>query len=340
MFIDRFRVVAALGLSVGLMATAPARVARAQDASAVNIAQARELLNRGLATRAKGDARGALSDLKAANALAHTPITGLELGRTYMDVGMLVEAREAFLSIARLPVRPEETARSKAARADGDTLAEQLRTRIPALLVKVTGVPLDSVAVTIDGAIVPSEALAAPRLVDPGTHTVSARSTSGGTAETTVDLREGESSDVELKIAFAGGTPSVTSPAPAGATPIPAGSPLLTPQPETPSRHSLGPLGWSLVGGGVAVGAAGAVLLGLEVGQARDAVGRNDKSGYDGARTLWAVGLAGAIVGAAGLAAGVVVLVATRPSSESSRADSPRLWMSVSPGSLRLDGKF
>jgi hypothetical protein len=339
MFIDRFRVAAALSLSVGLMAIVAPRLACAQEASAVNIAQARELLNRGLATRSKGDARGALGDLKAANALGHTPITGLELGRTYMDLGMLVEAREAFLSIARLPVRPEETARSRAARAEGDSLAEQLRARIPALLVKVTGVPLDSVAVTIDGAIVPGEALAAPRLVDPGTHTVSARSTTGGTAETTVDLKEGESSDVELKIAFTGGTPSATAAAPASTTAAPTDLPA-TPPPETATRRPRAPLGWSLVGGGAAVGVAGAILLGLEVGQANDAVGRNDKSGYDGAKTLWAVGLAGTIVGAAGLVAGVVVLVVSRPSSESARGHSPRLWMSAGPGSVRVDGNF
>jgi hypothetical protein len=327
---------ATLGLAMGLMATFPARVAHGQETSAVDIAQARELLNRGLASRSKGDARGAVSDLRAANALAHTPVTGLELGRTYMDLGMLVEARETFLSIARLPVRPQETAHSKAARSEGASLADQLRDRIPSLVVKITGVSIDSVAVTIDGAAVPGEALAAPRLVDPGSHTVSARSTTGGTAETTVELKEGESRDVELKIAFTGGTPSV--PEPASVAPRPTELPAVPP-PEPARRNRLAPLGWSLVGGGAAVGVAGAVVMGLEIGRAKDAVTGGDKSSYDSAKTLWTVGLAGAIVGAAGVAAGVVVLVAPRP-SESAQNGAPTLWMSAGPGNLRLGGAW
>jgi hypothetical protein len=335
MAINRIHV-ATLGLAVGLMATVPARVARGQESSAVDIAQARELLNRGLASRNKGDARGAVSDLKAANALAHTPITGLELGRTYMDLGMLVEARETFLSIARLPVRPEETARSKAARGEGASLADQLRARIPSLVVKVTGVAIDSVAVTIDGAAVLGEALAAPRLVDPGSHTVSARSTTGGTAETTVELKEGESRDVELKIAFTGGTPSV--PEPATVAPRPTELPAVPP-PQATRRNPLAPLGWSLVAGGAAVGVAGVVLMAVDIGRAKDAVTNGDKSSYDGAKTLWTVGLVGTIVGAAGLAAGVVVLVAPR-SSESAQNGPPRLWMSAGPGDVRLGGAW
>ncbi len=93
----------------------------------------------GLELRAKGDAAAALEKLKAAYALVRTPITGIELGRTFMTLGSLVEARETFLSNARIPERPEETARSKAARKDSEELAEQLRTRIPSLASRSRG---------------------------------------------------------------------------------------------------------------------------------------------------------------------------------------------------------
>jgi hypothetical protein len=89
-----------------------------QQHSAADLAQARQLFNQGLGLRDKGDAVGAIEKLRAANAVAATPITGIELGRTYASAGRLVEAREALLAVGRLPVAPQETARSAAARAD------------------------------------------------------------------------------------------------------------------------------------------------------------------------------------------------------------------------------
>jgi hypothetical protein len=218
-FIDR-RVLVPL-VAGALVALAPARAASAQP-SPSDVAQARELYNQGKDLRSKGDVAGALEKLKAAHAIAGTPLTGLELGRTYAQMGRLVEAQETFLSVARIPVRPEETTRSAAARRECETLAEETRAKIPALTIKVTGVPVDTVAVTVDGAAVPTQALAAPRFVDPGAHEVSARSTTGGTAETRVDLKEGESRTVELTISFKGApaaAPSTIWNAPAAAAP-------------------------------------------------------------------------------------------------------------------------
>jgi hypothetical protein len=331
--------IAALCVTAGAMTAVPTRVAFAQEASAVDIAQARELLNRGLALRSKGDPRGAISDLKAAYGLARTPIPGLELGRTYMDLGQLVEARETFLSIARLATRPEETSRSKAARTESASLAEQLRTRIPSLVVKVTGVALDSVAVTIDGAAVPGEALAAPRLVDPGVHAVAARSTTGGAADTTVELKEGESREVELKIVFTGGTPpSAESPRPDRTVAEP---PLATQALDaaTPTqRPSLG--GWLLVGGSAVVGIAGLTLMGVEIGKANDAVTAHDRSRYDSAKTGWTVGLIGSVAGAVGLAAGGVVVLATRRAPESGQATQAHVWLSAGLDDVRVEGTW
>lgn len=120
-----------IGLWLGAAATGLSREAHAQEASAVDIAQARELLNQGLDSRKRGDNAGSLEKLKGAHALGRTPITGLELGRAYAAMGQLVEARETFLSVERIPVRPEETARSKAARAQCAGIAAPAITRAP-----------------------------------------------------------------------------------------------------------------------------------------------------------------------------------------------------------------
>src|SRR5262249_525427 len=146
--------------------------------------------------RDKGDLAGALDKLRAAHALAATPITGLELGRTYVAAGKLVEAREVFLGVGRLPVASQETARSTAARTSAAQLADQVRGRIPKLTVRVTGASPDAVTVTIDGSAVPSDALGAPRLVNPGKHDVVAAPSSGAHASASVELKEGEAREI------------------------------------------------------------------------------------------------------------------------------------------------
>ena len=317
--------------------------------SAVDMAQARELLNMGLELRGKGDVAGALLKLKAAYALVHTPITGLELGRTYMTLGNLVEARETFLGNARLPERPEETSRSKAARKESDQLAEQLRSRIPSLTVKITGVPSDTVAVTVDGASVPNEALAAPRLVDPGTHIVSARSTSGGTAETTVDLKEGEARDVELKIVFTGGRAQATAQSAPTASPSPASSPAATAplthadtsndRASEASHARSHVFEWSLIGAGVALGAAGAALMVVESNASSDAANRQDRSAYDSANSLWTGGMIASIVGGAAIITGGIVLIAAGGDS-GSHGSGQSAWIGVGPGILRVGGTW
>ena len=318
----------------------------AQERSASDFAQAREFLNQGIELRRKGDLVGALEKLKAAHALGNTPITGVELGKTHVQLGQLVEAEEVFLSVARIRVRREETARSEGARRESATLAEQVRARIPTLTVRITGVPLDSVAVEIDGAVVLKEALAGPRLVDPGRHHIFAKSTSGGTAETTVDVAEGEARDVELKIVFTGGNPA-PPPEPASAS-VPSTEARIAPaaQTATPMAPAEGEssssshlLEWSLIGAGAAVAAVGVVLMVVEAGKSTDANNNHDKSAYDSAITAWGVGLGGAILGAATAATGGILLAVSK-GHEGAHASRGFLWVGAGVGTLRIGGTF
>src|SRR5260370_9639490 len=93
-----FVLFAAIALATAL---APQLAFGQSQASPSDIAQARELFNQGLHLRDAADLNGALKKFKAAHSLAQTPLTALELGRTYMQVGKLLEARETLLSIAR-----------------------------------------------------------------------------------------------------------------------------------------------------------------------------------------------------------------------------------------------
>jgi hypothetical protein len=325
--------------------------AQQQQPSAGDVAQARELYNQGLALRDKGDLPGAIEKLRAAHALASTPITGIELGRTYVSSGKLVEARETLLAVGRIPVSSQETPRSSQARADAAQLAEQVRPRIPTLVVKVSGVPTGAVAVTIDGAAVPTEALTAPRLVNPGSHQLVATSTSGGSATTQVEVKEGETRTVELKIVFAGdSTAQPAAPAQSGA---PAGggatgSVAVSPDTGSPARSSssLSPVltfgGFGLAGVGIVVGSVTGVMAlskGSSVKNACDGLDcpRSVDGDLSSGRTLATVSTVSFVAAGVGAALGVTGLL-LHPHQE--RAPASTAWVTpwVGPGSAGLSG--
>lgn len=305
--------------------------------SAVDIAQARELFNEGMNLRDQGDASRALDKLRAANALAHTPITGVELGRTHVTLGHLVEAREVFLSVARLPEQAPETSRAKAARAESAQLADQLRERIPSVVVKIAGAPVNTVSLTIDGASVPRDAVNAPRLVDPGPHIVVARADNGATATSRVELREGESHEVELDLTDArGGGAAVEQ---GRSPPAPAAPARVREQTlEAPARTRSGSrvAGWVLFGGGAVVGLGGGTLMLVESLSSHTASAQDNAKAYDATKTPWTVGLVGAIVGGVAAAAGVVVLVVT----SSGEPHPVALRVTANPGGISIGGTF
>jgi len=336
----------------------PAVVSAQPQHSAGDIAQARELFNQGMNQRDKGDALGALEKLKAAHALVETPITGLELGRTYVAVGKLVEARETLLSVGRIPVQAAETARSAAARKESAALADQLRPRIPSLTVKITGVPPELVAVTIDGAAVPSAALVAPRLVNPGSHKIVATSTSGGTADTTVDLKEGESRDVELKIVLTAATPPpppIPPPPPPQVTSPDQHQDTSTVSSRSPTLRIIGYASFGLAAVGVGLGSYFAVSSHQKesdssalcpggtcsaTSPAQLASLRSQVNSLDGqATTNGQLALTSFIVGGAAIAAGVtLVVLGARGAAEPTTGAQVNGW--IGPGCAGLAGRF
>jgi hypothetical protein len=218
-----------LSLAVCIAATAVDReaVAQASPPTAQELETARSLYKQGKELRASGDLRGALEKFQAAHALGNTPVTGIELARTYVLVGRIVEAREVCLYIARMPVAPDETEKSAEARAEAIKVADDLKPRIPTLVVRVKGlVPGEAVHVSIDGTLVPDAAMSEPQKVNPGKHTVIVRAGDGREVEGVPDAAEGQAAEVAL-----------TLPAPAPAPPLapaPAPPPPLVESPPSP----------------------------------------------------------------------------------------------------------
>jgi hypothetical protein len=181
---------------------APA-VAIAAGPSAQDLETARALYKEGKDLRAAGNLRGALDKLKAAHALGHTPITGIELARTEAQLALIVEAREVCLGIVRMPVEADESTRTVEARKEADKLAEELKPRIPSVRIHITSgeashaLP-EALIVTVDGETVPPEALDQPRKIDPGHHVVTAHVEGGTTVSGAVDVIEGQTGAVTL----------------------------------------------------------------------------------------------------------------------------------------------
>src|SRR5689334_15630072 len=98
-----------------------ATAARA-DPTAAEKETARALMAEGRDLRERGDSKSALKRFMAADALMHVPTTGLEVARTQVALGLLVEARETLRTVARLPEDPSDPPPFREARAQGDKL--------------------------------------------------------------------------------------------------------------------------------------------------------------------------------------------------------------------------
>jgi hypothetical protein len=238
---SRRAIVAALALVLSL-STAAAVQAQPHQPTPQELESAANLYKQGKELRAQGDILGALEKLRAAHALGNTPVTGIELARTYVVVSKLVEAHQVCLGVVHLPVAPDETEKSATARRDAQQLADELKPRIPTLVVRVSGAsPGEAVHVIIDGAAVPDAALAEPQKVDPGRHEVVVHAGTGPTAreaKASAQIDESQTGDVAVVL-----------------PPAPEVPPDQQPPEEHKSRWStLAIVGFSVTGAGVVVG--------------------------------------------------------------------------------------
>jgi hypothetical protein len=295
--------------------------------SAADLESARELFKEGRELRQNGDLRRALERFKAAHAYGQTPVTGLELGRTHIQLGELVEGREVLLSVARIKVQPDETEKSAAARTEAADLAEEVKKRIPTVTVKLTGVASDSVAVLlVDGFTVPIVGLTGIRKVNPGKHVVVAKA--GAREESrNIDLEESKTQDLTIDLTGAGAAVPVGPVAPVGSGP-----------------KQISPVTWIGLGvGAVGIG-VGAVTGIVALGKASKVdkactsthCPPSAKSDVDSGRTFATISTIGFAVGGAGLvAAAVGYFLLSKP-----KASATGVMPFVTASSVGLDGSF
>jgi hypothetical protein len=185
-------------LFVAILAAAPS--ARADDD---DVKRATTEYAEGMDLRVAGKLDASLEHLRVAHRTFPTPITGLELGRAYMLLGKLVEARDTLLSIGQSGPRAGESARAGNARAEAAGIGAALGDRIPRIVFEHAGAPP---AVTVDGAPVGVDA---PLRLNPGAHTVAWSGTSR-----TVTLAESQALTIELSSPASAATPRLPAAAP------------------------------------------------------------------------------------------------------------------------------
>lgn len=307
--------------------------ARAAEPSAADAETALRLFKDGKTLRDNGDTPGALAKFRAAYALAETPITALELGRTYAMLGKLVEAREILLAVARIPARKNESQKSIDSRQEADALAAAMQPRLASLTVHVKGAPQSPPKISVDGVPVPPDAASQPRVVNPGRHVV-VLDVNGRTAQAEVTVEEGKTRDVELE-------------APAGPAPPPSPPP---PPPvaissEPPAGHATSPLvyvGFGTAAAGLAVGTIAGLVTLSKAGSLKD-VCRNGRcppsaqSDLDSSSTTGAIATVGFVVAGVGIGVGVagLFLGKSEPPPATTTAPSARLFVSPTGGGVR-----
>lgn len=282
---------------------------------------ARSLMKEGRTRREKGDHKAALDAFQGADNIMKVPTTGLEVGRSQTDLGLLVEARDTFLRISRIPEQAGEPPAFKEARAEAVALAAKLEERIPTLKLVISNAPKGAKpAVTIDDAAVSPAMLPYPVKVNPGKHAVVATI---GTFKKSADVELIEGEDKEIALDMTG--------APEDATPPPPDQPPTKPEvPETPPPPAKGtsPLvyaGFGVAGVGIVVGSVTGLLAMSKTNAAKeDCEGtRCPPSTHDdlgSARTMATVSTVSFVVGLVGVGVGVYGLFGSSGGAEPPKA--------------------
>lgn len=331
------RASAAFGLAFALTLASSAHAQR----SAADIESARQAYNDGIALRDKGDLKGALEKFRAAHALGNTPITGLELCKSYAALAQPVEARETCLGVARIPVQPAETPRSQEARVEAARVADEVKAKIAQIRLVLTNVPPGrEPTVTVDGFAVPAVALGQPRSINPGPHTVVAKVGKGGETRATFEAREGVLQELELAVQAP--PPDET---PAGAGPGPGGAPGHT---EPPAKKGSGLATFGFIVAGVGAG-LGLVTGGVALAKKSDLddtcpnqkCGRDFHDELDSARGWGTASTVFFVIGGAGLGLALIgSLSGGSAKTSGTSAPAPKVTPVLGLGGAGVHGTF
>jgi len=147
----------------------------------------------------------ALSLLSQAEALVHAPPHLLYIGRSHIELGQFVLAKEALKTLVNEKLRDDAPGAFATSQEIALELLEEIEPLIAKINIEVEGAH-DEVRVLIDGKEIPSTVVGLPYPVDPGQHVLVAESGNLRSDEVTITLAEGAARDVVLKLKYQAGT--------------------------------------------------------------------------------------------------------------------------------------
>jgi hypothetical protein len=314
------------------------RVAMAQPPPmSVDTASVRLLVDEARARCARNDFADCLKSLQAADNLARTPETGLEVARIQRVLGLMVEARATLDRVLTSAPAANDPPESKETREQAQKLDDDLKERVPSLRFDVSGLAKDVIpTIWVDESVHPVP-VETPLKVNPGRHVVVAR-TQTQQATTFVDARERSTAVVALN--FRSATPSGASDAPAA----PAGASASHSLPAA-AYWGLGIGAAGFVVGGVTGVLAFVTKKGTDPRCAANQCPPASWNDYDPAtKVLITTSAASALIGAAGvgLAVGSVLLHKNDESKSTSPSQAVVDSLRVTPalGGMSVSGKF
>ncbi len=189
-----------------LAVTASPAVAGAQ--SAADKATARQLAKEGIKLHGEKKYSQALEKLQRAQSLYEAPIHLLYIARCQVQLGSLVDGAEAYRKLIRTPIDGSTPPAFVKAVEDGEKELQSLEPRVPRLTVSVEPTGVEGLEVTIDGQPMNVAALGVERFTNPGRRVVSAQAPGYQATSVEVELGEGATESVSLKLeVIPGGAP-------------------------------------------------------------------------------------------------------------------------------------
>jgi hypothetical protein len=328
---------------LALMATLAALDVRAEDGSGPepssdgsvsNLDLARSIAVTGREAFNAGDYETAVTLFRRAYALYPAPTVVLYEARSLEKLGQLLEADEAYARTTQIPVQPGAPAQFAEAVSAARQEGRVLQGRIPTLTLKLEGVGTESadLRISINGQAIAPVQLGQARRLNPGKYRVVGSLGDERTDEANAVLQAGQHLIVVLDL---------TDPAMAAAAGKRAGSNGREPTASgsTPLiAYVAGGVGLTGIGVGVVTGLmanakhAGAVT---ECEQGRCVEGSEGPAMVNAFRTLRTASTVSYGIGAAGVAAGVVLWLTASDAPETSQGHTLEPWVTAHTAGLR-----
>jgi hypothetical protein len=338
-------------LTLSMATAAPPSFAQSDE----NRASARALAEQGVQAMTDKRWADAVDLLTRAESLLHAPTFLLYLGRSYAQLGKLVEAQEVYTRLVRESLVAGAPKAFVAAQTEGEKELEALRPRLPLLTIQVPGA-LVAVAVTMDGVPVPMALIGVAHPVDPGDHKLQATASGSDSGIVPVTIKEATAQTVTLSlqpVAPAQGA-RITPAAPALDTALTPALDTASPPPSSPGLRTTGFVSGGIAVVGLAMGTVFAIESHSKVSDSQalcprgtcTAAGSSQastlRSSVDSlnsqATTFGEVSTTGFIVGGVAAAAAVTLLLLGNRHPSEPAAVPVSVW--VAPGSAGIVGRF